>query len=154
MNKKELAIVGVDPDSDKHGIAIYSNGKLLTLAEWALPEVIKFIVDYEGYGFEGVLFSIENVMFNNFIYGRNENRSKKVQSEIARRTGRCQQSQVELVRMLEHHGIKYQLHKPQLGNWAGNKPLFEKVTGWQGRSNKDTRSAAFFGYLALQSTSS
>ena len=145
-----MIIIGIDPDSDKHGIAIYSHGILVDLKEWRLTDVIDFIKDDPDVD---IMFSIEDVMANNFVYKRNEKKSKKVQCEIARRTGRCQQSQVELVRMLDHYGIKRQLHKPMAGNWAKNKPLFEKVTGWQSRSNKDTRSAAFFGYLALQSTS-
>jgi len=146
-----VIIVGVDPDSDKHGVAIYENGNLEILTQWRLIELIDFSI---GEDKSSVLFSVEDVMANNFVYKRNEKKSKKVQSEIHRCTGRCQQSQVELIRMLEHHGVKYKLHKPMRGNWAGNKMLFERLTGWTGRSNKDTRSAAFFGYLALQSTGS
>ena len=64
--------------------------------------------------------------------------------------GRCQQSQSELMRFLDEYKIKYVLHKPQKNNWAKNKHQFEKVTGWVGRSNEDTRSAAYFGFLGLK----
>jgi hypothetical protein len=32
---------------------------------------------------------------------------------------------------------------------AAGKKEFERVTGWKGRSNEDTRSAAYFGYLGV-----
>lgn len=57
---------------------------------------------------------------------------------------------VDLQRMLDHYEIPYVLHRPQAGNWADKRPLFEKVTGWKGNSNPDTRSAAYFGFLALK----
>ena len=57
--------------------------------------------------------------------------------------------QAEIMRELDSRGIPYELHKPSGGNWADNKVRFERVTGWKGRSNPETRSAAYFGYLAV-----
>lgn len=99
---------------------------------------------------EPCLFSIENVMANSFVYGRNDKGSRANVSKIAMSIGRCQQAQVELCRQLDHRGIPYVLHRPQSGNWAKHKSQFEKVTGWDKRSNEDVRSAAFFGFLALK----
>lgn len=93
---------------------------------------------------------IEDVMTNQFVYRRNQKRSKAMQSKVAMSIGRCQQAQVELMRVMDFYGIEYHLFKPQRGNWAEKKDLFESVTGWDGRSSKDTRSAAFFGYLAIK----
>ncbi len=98
-----------------------------------------------------VLFSIEDVCANNFVYARNSKGNKSVTSKIAMGIGRCQQAQTELMRWLDYYNIEYVLHKPQKGNWAKNKAQFEKVTGWKGKSNVDTRSAAYFGWLALKS---
>lgn len=137
-------VVGIDPDSDRHGVAFYEDGKLCSIKlmrRLEIIEEIRFSTD--------VVVSIEDVCANNFIYTCNNKDSKAAQSKVGVSVGRCQQAQTELVRDLEHYGIPYVLHKPQKGNWAKNKSQFEKVTGWQGRSNKDTRSAAFFGYLAL-----
>ncbi|NKI17420.1 hypothetical protein HCU74_08320 [Spongiibacter sp. KMU-166] len=97
----------------------------------------------------GMLFSIEDVMVNTFVYKRNRHASSAAQSKIAMQVGRVQQAQEELVRLLNHYGAKVVLQPPQRGNWAKNKRLFEQATGWTGRSNDDTRSAAFFGWLAL-----
>ena len=141
-------VIGVDPDSDKHAVAIYEDGELKYLQTHDLYDIIKTYLECGI--FDNALWSVEDVMRNQFVYARNTNRNKTVQSKIAMFTGRNQQSFVELKRMLDVYGAKYELHPPQKGNWAKNKAQFEKVTGWTGRSNEDTRSAAFFGWLALQ----
>jgi len=94
-----------------------------------------------------VLFSMENVLKQNFVYARNAKQSKAAHAKVALSVGRCQQAQFELMQWLDHLQIPYVLHPPQAGNWAKNKPFFEKATGWTGRSNADTRSAAYFGFL-------
>jgi len=138
-------IVGIDPDSEKHGVAFYLDGKLVRLEMMNNVEINKEILN----PFPDTLFSIENVMANQFVYTRNVKANKSVQSKIAMHIGRCQQAQIELMRWLDNYGITYVLHKPQAGNWADKKELFERITGWEKQSNADTRSAAYFGYLAL-----
>ncbi len=140
-------VIGVDPDSDKHGLAVYKDGELSSLLMLSLPEIVDDINDSI---LQNAKWAIEDVNTNKFVYGRNAHSSKAAQSKIAMGVGKCQQAQVELVRMLDHYGIDYTLIKPQKGNWAKNKAQFEKVTGWTGRSNEDTRSAAYFGWLALR----
>jgi hypothetical protein len=137
-----MIVIGVDPDSNKHGIAIYKDGKLIELNEWGIVELIESAHMLR----EEVLFSIEDVASQSFVYARNVN-SKAVQSNIAMKVGRCQQAQIEFQRMLDHLGFKYVLHKPQKGNWAKKKAIFERTTGWTKRSNEDTRSAAYFGFI-------
>ena len=137
-------IVGIDPDADKHGVALYSNGELSDLKQLQLQDLVNYLWQIAD------LVSIEDVMANQFVYARNRSGSTANQSKIAMHIGRCQQAQVELMRMLDSRKIPYVLHKPQKGNWADNRELFEKITGWDKQSNADTRSAAYFGYLALQ----
>ena len=143
-----MVIVGVDPDSEKHGVAIYLDGKLYAIQSLELMQIYRDVVNV--FRSDGILFSIEDVCANNFIYSRNKKKNEKVNQAIARSVGKNQQSQVELMRMLDSLDVKYKLHKPQKGNWAENKKQFEKVTGWTKRSNKDTRSAAYFGFLELK----
>lgn len=146
MDKK--VVIGVDPDSTAHGVAIYRTGSLEELKTLDLMGIWS-LISMEAYGGTLPLFSIENVMANQFVYARNQHWNKAAQSKIAMHIGRCQQAQVELMRMLDHLAIPYVLHKPVNGNWAKNKAQFERATGWSGRSNEDTRSAAYFGHLAL-----
>lgn len=141
--KGQNITIGVDPDSDGHSIAIYIDGNLAELTKWDLMEFIAHAPDSR------ILWAIENVMANQFVYKRNEKKTKAAQSKVAMHIGRCQQAQVELEKVLKYHGARYVLIKPLKGNWADTKlkDQFEKITGWTGRSNADTRSAAFFGYL-------
>ena len=146
-----MIIIGIDPDSKAHGVAVYNNGQLVDLQMMQLFELLHMVDFFAGeYGIDKVRFSIEDVCANNFVYHRNSKGSKSVTSKIAMSVGRCQQSQTELIRALDFTKIKYELHKPQKGNWAKNKNQFEKVTGWKGRSNEDTRSAAYFGFLGCK----
>ena len=146
---REITVIGIDPDSSKHGVAVYREGKLVYLSTMPLMNLLA-VADREESDVTGCLFSIEDVMANQFVYARNQHSSKAAQSKIAMHIGRCQQAQVELMRGLDYLQIDYELHKPTKNNWAKNKPMFEKVTGWTKRSNEDTRSAAYFGYLALK----
>ena len=139
-------IIGIDPDSEKHGVAVYRDFKLVALQELPLMPLIDLIQDEKD---SGLIVSIENVMSNKFIYRRNQRGNSAVQSKIAISVGRNMQSQVELVRALDGIGVLYELHPPGARNWAQRKPVFIKATSWTGRSNNDTRSAAYFGYLAV-----
>lgn len=144
-------IIGVDPDADKHGVAIYKNGKLIDLRMMQATEIIEYVLPLEPLGGNSVIFSIEDVMANQFVYTRNQKQSKAAQSKVAMHIGRCQQAQVELMRWLQYHQIPYQLHKPQKGNWSDKRMIFENNTGWTKQSNADTRSAAFFGFILQKS---
>lgn len=145
-----MITIGIDPDSDKHGVAIYDNGKLVALEMMNDIDIAtKIIPDLLKNGIK-CLFSIEDVNSQNFIYDRNVKTSTKATIEVARALGKCQQAQVSLQRMLDYYGIAYVNYPPQGGNWKGLKTQFKLVTGWKGKSNDDTRSAAFFGFLALR----
>lgn len=142
-------VIGVDPDSERFGVAKYINSELSLINNMKLPDLVGLFLDCMQINGQ-VIASIENVMVNQFVYARNQHSSKSAQSKIAMHIGRCQQAQIELMRWLDHYEIPYALHKPQKGNWADNKELFEKITGWNGKSNQDNRAAAYFGYLALE----
>ena len=141
-------VIGCDPDSDKHGIAVYEDGVLKGLYNMQLYDIIKTFLD--PIYFDNALWAVEDVNTNKFVYARNNHASKSAQSKIAMGIGKCQQAQVDLLRMLDAYSANYVLHKPQKGNWAKNKAQFEKVTYWTRKSNEDTRSAAFMGWLALK----
>jgi len=148
-NKYRL-IYGVDPDSKAHGVAIFFDGQLKELMMLTLVELIEVARVDRELGYKHTLFSIEDTTANKFVYRRNTQSSKALQSNIAMRIGMCQQSQVELMRVLDSFDIPYVLHKPTVKNWADEKALFMKVTGWKGSSNVDTRSAAYMGFLAAK----
>ena len=148
MENKYDAVIGIDPDAIRHGVAIYINGKLCELKMMNTPElIIDFIPSIQDT--HRIKLSIEDVCANKFVYGRNKKATKAAESRVAMNIGHVQQAQTELIRWLDRYLIAYELHKPQSGNWADKRELFERITGWKGQSNADTRAAAYFGYLAL-----
>lgn len=146
FSERSRVIVGCDPDSKAHGIAIYQNGDLVRLCTMNNVEVVGLVNSGKSKQID-IKFSIEDVASQGFIYTRNVQHSKAAQSKVARNLGQCQQAQIELMLWLDNLEVPYALHKPQKHNWAENAAIFKRTTGWDGRSNKDTRSAAFFGYL-------
>lgn len=142
-------VVGIDPDADKHGVAVYIDGTLTELTMLYGLDIAKKFDKANPMGSADIVFHIEDVMANQFVYARNTQQSKSAQSKVAMHIGRCQQAQVELMRLLDAYELPYVLHKPQKGNWSKQKELFERITSWAKQSNEDTRAAAYFGYLGV-----
>ncbi len=142
-------VIGIDPDSTAHGVASYDNGELLSLKSMPLMEIVLKIEELKRLGFLGsVEAHIEDVNANK-SYWHNTKGSRASFAKSASDMGKCRQSQIELERVFEHYKIPVVKHKISK-KWKSakiGKPEFERVTGWKGRSNEDTRSAAWFGYL-------
>ncbi len=140
-------IIGVDPDVDGKGFAIYEDGVLIELRSCSLIELYHYISMFR-YNTE---LHIEDVNGNkSSSFNHNAKQSKQVQNKISESVGRCKHMQIEVEKVAEHFNIKVVRHKVS-SKWkdAAGKKEFERVTGWKGRSNEDTRSAAYFGYLGV-----
>lgn len=139
-------VIGIDPDSKAHGVAVYRNGKLETLDCLPLMSILT-LLESGAIGTE-CEFHIENTLASNASWhGKGQN--VRVSKDIGRRIGMVQQSQIELERMIERFGLKVVHHKVSKA-WKKDRAMFERVTGWTGRSNEDTRSAAYFGFLGVK----
>ena len=148
-------VVGIDPDSDKIAFAIYKRGVLKRLGQLAL---LDFYREFQQKKYNGTLFVVEDVCSGKYLYTRHQNavraikhlpksRQDKILQKMAVDVGRCQQSQIELCRVLYEIGHDVKLIPPKKGNWNTNAAFFKQITGWTSRSNNDTRSAAYFGWL-------
>jgi len=145
-------IIGIDPDSDKHGVAIYQDGELIRLTSMQLLELKGFIDRYvKASELSRLEIHIEDVCANNAAFKKRGVKNPKAGTAINRSVGKCQQSQIELERLFDYYEIKVIKHKISK-RWKDSghgKAEFEKATGWNGRSNEDTRSAAWMGYQGL-----
>jgi len=143
-----MMIIGIDPDSKAHGISVYSNGELTDLKCMTLFE----IHDMLTFGFDNIMkgnceVHIEDVNGVSAAFmARDRKTNINVKLKMAQHIGMCKQSQIELERLFKYWDIKVVKHKISKV-WKKDKAQFEKVTGWTGRSNEDTRSAAYFGWL-------
>lgn len=141
---------GVDPDSGKHGVAIYRGGVLAELKALGHEEFRSDLIMAQ-FEKKSVLVSMEDVMVNQSTFRAGKAQNKNVSAKMGHAIGRLYQSQKVLIEMLDLLGVPYKLH-PLSDYWKSQsgKKQFERVTGWVGRSNEDTRSAAYFGFLEAQ----
>lgn len=138
-------IIGIDPDANLHGVAIFVDGQLQALRKMMLPEIMCYIQEVRRDN--EIFVSMENVLHTNAVFPEHAQKNMRKHAKVANNIGRCQQSCIELVRLFTYLEVPHQLVRPTAGNWAHNKSLFEKATGWKGTSNEDTRSAAYFGFM-------
>lgn len=141
--------IGIDPDSNKSGIAVYKNGKLIHCKSMTLMNFMDLLIGMKKDGH--IHAHIENVCGNNARFAKSGVKNAKAATAVNRSIGMVQQSQRTIEEMLNHLGIGYTLH-PISSKWKGEngKREFELVTGWKGQSNEDSRSAAYFGYLGVR----
>ena len=143
---KSKFTIGIDPDTKKSGVAIYHEGKLLDLKNLDLIQFYKFC-ENANMIFQFPTFIIEYGNLISGLYSRNRNSNKSIQHKISEHVGGNKQRAKDLIEIAEHFQIKVIRKKPRKGNWSNKKAMFERVTGWKGKSNPETRSAAFFGYF-------
>lgn len=143
-------IIGIDPDSEAHGVAVYIDGKIDRLESWDLIRIFHFTKRRLGLR-DSVEFHIENVCAQNAAFAKKGIKNARAATNVNRSLGMCQQSQAELERALSHLEVEI-THHPIASNWKKSeqgKKALKHYTGYDGRSNEDTRSAAYFGYLGV-----
>lgn len=143
-------VIGIDPGSTKgHGVAIYEDGKLVNIEMSELMPLYALLNALKQSG--SVVVHVEDVMGQKGTWhGTAQN--KKAFAKTAQNVALCKWSQVEVERMCAYIDVSVVKHKvSKCWKKDNGKAQFEKVTGWKGISNEDTRSAAYFGWLGTQS---
>ncbi len=140
-------IIGIDPDSKAHGVAVYIDGSLIELYSFPLFALYEYI-EQELQHLGDVVIHIEDVNAMSAVFAQRikARGNASVHMKMANSVGKCQQSQIEVERMAAIIGVKVVKHKISK-MWKKDKAQFEKVTGWKKQSNEDTGSAAYFGYI-------
>ena len=134
-------IIGIDPDSKAHGVAVYLNGSLVRLQSMPLIDLFKYVDEATRITGWDIEAHIEDVKARRAAW-----HGGGVGGAID--VGKCHQAQTEAERVFDYFKIKVVKHKiSKLWKSQASKKQFEKVTGWKKPSNEDTRSAAYFGWL-------
>jgi hypothetical protein len=142
-------IIGCDPDVDGKGYAIYENGTLKSLEALHLIDLFNFIDETSLSSKKPVELHIEDLCANkSSAFSHRRVDPPVVKYKKSESVGRCKQIQLEVEKIATHFDIKIVRHKVS-SKWkdAAGRKEFERVTGWKGQSNPDTRSAAYMGYL-------
>ena len=107
-------IIGIDPDSKKHGIAIYENGILIALECLSLMGLQGFLSSHRKNNPipvsvipEDIEVHIEDVNGVSAAFGaRDSGKNIHVMLKMAQSIGMCKQAQIELERILENSYVK------------------------------------------------
>lgn len=149
-------IYGVDPDSKNHGVAVYRDGTLCELINLNTIQLYIHLSNHEKTAIRAGELEIhmENPNGNSSSsFSHHPRDTNVVKFKKSESVGRVKQAQVSVEQMAEELGIPVFLHKNSKCWKKGNDAvLFNRITGWQGRSNEETRSAAFFGHLGVESS--
>lgn len=140
-------VVGIDPDLTKSGVGIY-DGRNIVLKTMSFWELIEFI-DEKSTRVD-TLFVFEDINSNN-AYHKGSGHGEKVKMTIMRKTGQAQGIAKLIEEYMKKKNVPYVMQKPLKGvlkKWKKDTDLFQKMTGYKGRSNQDNRDAialAVFG---------
>lgn len=138
--------VGIDPDLTKNGVAIMEDGQYKELLALTFPQLIELIKTAKKE--TGILFVVENVNKVKPTYFRGT-KNRAIENNISQKVGMVKAVGAKIIEMLEHYGVPYTLSDPLKGTLKKCKSdakLFEKLTGWEGRTNADKRDAAMLIY--------
>lgn len=142
-NGRNIRVVGIDPDSKKSGFAIVDiDGEILNLKSMSANDIFKFINSLDD-GIE-YIFAVEDINKHSTIYQSNRRGGFGKQAHIAQSVGKAKGAEMIITDL-----IKDAIGKPPVKAPLGigkqvkrNAKLFKELTGWQGRTNEDTRDAA------------
>ncbi len=136
--------IGIDPDIDKCGVALYSKQAGITLSMLHLWEVFDVIraVHADGY--------LRYVCIEAGHKEKKSNWHKSNSAAIAQAIGRKVGLNNAIGRLLEdfckEQGFPYEL-APVAGYSNVDAKRFEAVTGYKGRTNPETRAAGMIAFV-------
>lgn len=142
-------IIGIDPDAVKNGIAVFEEGKLVLCESMTIMQFIEFCNSNEH---NDVQLHIEDVNGNRCSsFNWRPQDSKYVKAKKSESVGKCKHAQMVIEEIAYHFGFEVVKHRVS-SKWKSQaqKKEFELVTGWTGRSNEDSRSAAYMAWQGLK----
>ena len=143
-DNKDKVVVGIDPDCKKSGVAVYRNGKLEELLNLTFAEYCQSVMERR---WGDCTLVIEDANHIKAMYARNRHSAPQAQAQIAQSVGRIKQLATCMIDLARLHGYVVIDAKPTKSNFAHDRTKFEFYTKWKGRSNPETRSAAYFGLI-------
>lgn len=138
--------IGIDPDTDKSGVATMENGKYVTLECLTLSELIDLFQKHSKD--KNTVFVVEDVLAHKPTFRRGDH-SQAVRNNISQKVGMVKASCKMIVSMLEQYQCNYEMCRPLKGfakKAKTNAEFFNRITGWTGKTNSDKRDAAMLIY--------
>lgn len=130
-------LIGIDPDSQKSGIAIKS-GKNIELKNLTFFELFDFLKFYKEREEKPIIY-IECGFLNSSNWHINEKQSKPMVAKIGERTGANFETAKKIIEMCEYLNLDHIKIKPTRSKV--NAVFFNQITGINKRTNQDQRDA-------------
>lgn len=147
-------VIGIDPDLVKSGVAEAMGGKLVDIKPLSFPELLEAAADWIR---RGAVIVVEDVEHDKTTYHRAGVGSARQHAKIAQNVGQVKGVARVLVAWLVYHGADVVQVKPLTGSSKRqakkDAEFFNRLTGWSGRSNADTRDAALLALFAVPRSS-
>ena len=137
--KKEKALIGIDPDTDKSGIA-FINGAHLELNNLNFFELFDYL-KAQQLAFPDLVVYVECGFLNSSNWHKSAGKSAAFNAKIGERTGANFETAKKIVEMCEYLKIPHQKIKPT--RTKSTNEYFKAATGYQGRTNQEQRDAFF-----------
>lgn len=141
-----MLIVGIDPDTKKHGVAFMQDNRLLSLHSLPTDDLVRVLVIKAS---DPLIIKLENINVHKPVFMR-AGQSRNQMMKIAQNVGAVKYAATLLIDQLTAAGLKVNLVNPLPKSLSGkrfNQESFNKFTGWQGSSNGDTRDAAMIAWF-------
>ena len=142
--------IGVDPDLTGSGVAVMVNGEITSLHTMPFFDLLDFIDNHQQ-----AIFSVENVNANKALYATHNGKGARVREKIAQNVGQVKAVGRLIAEYLDRNKCVYELVTPLKGlpkQAKTDATLFNKLTGWEGRSNADNRDAAMLLFRYMNKT--
>ena len=143
--------IGIDPDLVKSGLAVVIKGEVIDLQSLSIVELITFINRSLNDISNEYIFAVENVEAKRATFARRGMNPAQMQ-KIAQNVGQVKAVARLIVEIITAYTGKPPIMVPAGINRATKKDAkqFNVVTGWNGRSNEDTRDAAIIALHAYK----
>lgn len=146
--------IGIDPDIEKPGVAIIEDGKYTAVTSMTMPDLFDLIASHRGK--TAVVFHVEDVNTDSATYYRDKSTARNkqaVQNTISQRVGMVKGAAMTICHVIEHYDCRLMMVKPKSRAHKTAKheaDYFKRITGWQGRTNQDSRDAAMLIFQFLK----
>lgn len=147
-------IIGIDPDSHKLGVAKCRSGALCELLNMNVIELYIHLTTFEKEALSAgeVAIHMENPKgSSSSAFNHKKGLTQAAKFKISEKVGMVKQAQSSVEQMAEILNIPV-VHHRNSSAWkkGAQADLFKRITGWVGRSNEETRSAAYFAWLGCK----
>jgi hypothetical protein len=138
-------LIGIDPDVQKSGVAIWEGKKLVSLHSLPLADLVRFLQSNPS-----DMIIIEAGWMNGGNWHIAPGMPAKKVAAMGADVGANHQICKDIGQICAALNLPYKFKQPSKNNlWKTNAKLFQQITRWTGQSNPETRDAAMIAYSEI-----